>query len=126
MLLLGTVVSGYYVFNAFLYATAVKGYHAFLLQVVCQKRKPQIDGLFLSILHIVGKVKFCLWRARLLEASADRCYHALKIFFYYILWFTVVTMHSCTFLHAAAVKGYHVFKLKVVCKNGSHKLTVCF
>ena len=32
----------------FLHAAAVKGYYVFLLQVVCQKRKPQIDGLFLS------------------------------------------------------------------------------
>ena len=32
----------------FLHAAAVKGYYVFLLQVVCQKWKPQIDGLFLS------------------------------------------------------------------------------
>ena len=33
-------------------ATAVRGYYVFSLQVVCQKRKPQNDGLILSLLHI--------------------------------------------------------------------------
>ena len=28
------------------------GYHAFLLQVVCQKQTPQIDGSFLNLLYI--------------------------------------------------------------------------
>ena len=40
--------------SLFLHAAAVKGYYVFLLQVVCQKLKPQIDGLFLSVLHILG------------------------------------------------------------------------
>ena len=29
-----------------------RGYHIFLLQVVCHKWKPQIDGSFLNVLHI--------------------------------------------------------------------------
>ena len=35
-----------------LQATAVRGYHVFWPQVVCKKRKPHIDGSFLSELHI--------------------------------------------------------------------------
>ena len=59
-------------------ATAVKGYHVFVLQVVCKKRKPQLDSLFLSIMHILGTENFCLWGTRLLQATADRGYHAFK------------------------------------------------
>ena len=28
-----------------------------LPQVVCQKRKPQIDGLYLNVLHVLGQEK---------------------------------------------------------------------
>ena len=44
------------ILDLLLKATAVRGYYVFLPQVVCQKRKPQIDGWFLSILHILGPV----------------------------------------------------------------------
>ena len=53
-----------------LQASAVKGYHIFLLQVVCQKRKPQIDGWFLSLLHIYGQEKSFQWKTRLLHVEA--------------------------------------------------------
>ena len=36
-------------------STAVIGYQVFLLQVVCQERKPKIYGLFLSVVHILGQ-----------------------------------------------------------------------
>ena len=39
-----------------LQSTDVLGYHVFLLQMVWQKRKQQIDGWFLSMLHILGPV----------------------------------------------------------------------
>ena len=58
--------------------SVVIGCHVFLLKVLCQKRKPQIDGLFLPILHILGQVKFCLRRTRLLQATANIGYHAFK------------------------------------------------
>ena len=32
----------------------VKCYHVFFLQVICQKRNPQIHDLFLSVMHILG------------------------------------------------------------------------
>ena len=34
-----------------------RGYHLFLLKVVCQKRKPQIDGPFINVLHLFGQEK---------------------------------------------------------------------
>ena len=34
-----------------------RGYHVFLPQVVCQKRKPQIDNFFRNELHIRGQEK---------------------------------------------------------------------
>ena len=37
-----------------LQATGVKGYQVFLLQVICQERKPQIDGWILGVVHILG------------------------------------------------------------------------
>jgi hypothetical protein len=49
------VVVGYYVVKAFYYIllllkvtiySVVRGYHAFLVRIVCQKWKPQIDGFF--------------------------------------------------------------------------------
>ena len=46
-------VSGISVF--LLQATSVKGYHVFLLLVVCQKQKPHIDDFFFSVLHILGQ-----------------------------------------------------------------------
>ena len=58
--------------------TAVKGYHVFVLQVVCQKRKPQIESLFLGIMHILGQEKIILWGTRVLQATADRGYHVFK------------------------------------------------
>ena len=33
-------------------ATAIRGYYVFFPQLVWQKRKPQIDGWFLSLLHM--------------------------------------------------------------------------
>ena len=36
---------------------AVKSYHVFLPLVVCQKRMPQIDALYLNVLHIEGQEK---------------------------------------------------------------------
>ena len=38
--------------------SVVIGYHVFLLKVLCQKRKPQIDGFFLRMLHILGQEKY--------------------------------------------------------------------
>ena len=32
-----------------------RGFYIFLLQVLCQKRKPQIDGSLLNVLHIQGQ-----------------------------------------------------------------------
>ena len=37
-----------------LQATGVKGYQVFLLQVICQEWKPQIDSWILSVVHILG------------------------------------------------------------------------
>ena len=41
-----------------LQAAAVRGYYVFFLQVVGQKRKPQIDWLFLKLLHIKGQENY--------------------------------------------------------------------
>ena len=77
-----------------------------------------LTASFLSMLHILGQVKYLWWRARLLQASADRCYHALKKkSFYYTVQFKVVTMYSSLFLHATTVKGDHVFLLHVICQK---------
>jgi hypothetical protein len=57
MTILGVLSAEFWVLSAecwLLQATAVRGYNVFLPQVVCQKRKPQIDGWSLSILHILG------------------------------------------------------------------------
>ena len=35
--------------------SVVIGYHVFLLKVLCLKPKPQIDGFFPRILHILGQ-----------------------------------------------------------------------
>ena len=37
-----------------LQATGVKGYQVFLLKVICQERKQQIDGWIFSVVHILG------------------------------------------------------------------------
>ena len=36
-------------------ASSVEGHHVLSLKLLCQKRKPQIDGLVLSVLHILGQ-----------------------------------------------------------------------
>ena len=48
-------------------ATAVTGYHIILLQVVCQKRMPQIDSLFQRILQILCQQN--IMRSRLLQGT---------------------------------------------------------
>ena len=77
MLLYGTCVSGFYRFKAFLLTvTTVQAHHEFSLEVLCQnKRKPQIDGLFQNVLHILGQEKYSSLRTRLLHATACRGYH---------------------------------------------------
>ena len=42
-----------------LQATGVKGYQVFLLQVIRQERKPQIDGWFQIVVHILGQNIHC-------------------------------------------------------------------
>ena len=56
MLLHGTFVSGYYEFRDF---TGVNGYQVFLLQAICQERKPQIDIWILSVVHILDPNIHC-------------------------------------------------------------------
>ena len=34
-------------------ATGIKVYQVFLLQVICQERKPQIDDWILNVVHIL-------------------------------------------------------------------------
>ena len=43
------------------------------------KRKPQIDGLFQSVLLILGQEKYCSWRTRLLHATAISGYHVILL-----------------------------------------------
>ena len=58
-------------FKSFLLqATAVTGYHVILLQVVCQKRKSQIDSLFIRVLHILCQKD--ILRSRLLQGTDIR------------------------------------------------------
>ena len=38
-----------------LQAKYVRAYQVFILQVACQKLKPQVDDWFLSVLHILGQ-----------------------------------------------------------------------
>ena len=40
------------ILDLLLKATVVRAYYVFLPRVVCQKRKPQFDGWFLSLLNI--------------------------------------------------------------------------
>ena len=71
MLLHGTGVSGYYVSMVFLLpASTVEGHHVLSLKVLCQKWKPQIDGLVLSVLHILGQEKKNSLRTMLLQTTA--------------------------------------------------------
>ena len=57
------------------------------------KRKPQIDGLFQNVLHILGQEKYSSWRTRLLHATACRGYHEFnKKPGYYIVQILVITM----------------------------------
>ena len=58
--------------------SVVIGYHVFLLKVLCQKRKPQIDGFVLRILHILDQEKYLSWRCRVLQTTAVRGFHAVN------------------------------------------------
>ena len=76
-LLQTTAVIGYHAFNKkpcycmvqlwvvtmnmriLLQATAVKGYQVFLLQAICQERKPPMEGCILSVLHILSPNLHC-------------------------------------------------------------------
>ena len=60
-----------------LQAIAVKSYHVFLPQVGFQKRKPQIDGSFLNLIHMYGQ-----------ENSSN------EILGYYRILLWLVTMYS--------------------------------
>ena len=51
-------------------------YHLFLLQVVCRKQKPQIDGSLLNLLHIEGEEKP-------FQSYAGRRYH---LFLRQVVW----------------------------------------
>ena len=96
--------------------SVVIGYHVFLLKVLCLKPKPQIDGFFPRILHILGKEKYFLWRCRLLQTTAIRGYHAVtEKPCYYMVQLWVVTMNLGILLQAIGVKGYKVFLLQVIC-----------
>ena len=96
--------------------SVVIGYHVFLLKVLCLKPKPQTDGFFPRILHILGQRKYFSWRCRLLQASAIRGYHAVKKKpCYYMVQLWVVTMNLWILLQATGVKGYQVFLLQVIC-----------
>ena len=77
MLLHGTGVNGYYLFKAFYYQLLLLKVTLYfsISEVLCQKRKPQIDGLLKSVLHILGQEKYCLWRTRSLNATAIKGYH---------------------------------------------------
>ena len=66
--------------------SVVIGYHVFLLKVLCLKPKPQIDGFFPRLLHILGQEKYFSWRCRLLQTTDIRGYHAVnKKPFYYMV-----------------------------------------
>ena len=85
--------------------SVVIGYHVFLLKVWCQKRKQQIDGFFLRILHILYKEKYFSWKCRLLQTTTVRGYHAVnKKPCYYMVLLWVVTMNLRILLQATAVK----------------------
>ena len=105
-------MSGYYLNRAFLqHATANTGYHVFLPQVVCLKRKPQINGLFLRVLHILGQEKKCLWLSRLLQAM--------------LLYGTVVTgyyLFNVSYYGLLLLYVTMYFYYKCYGKNGSNTL----
>ena len=78
MLLHGTGVNGYYIFKAFYYQLLLLKVTLYfsITEVLCQKWKPQIDGLLLkSVLHILGQEKYCSWRTRSLNAMAITMYY---------------------------------------------------
>ena len=91
------------------------------------KRKPQIDGLFLRVLHILGQEKYCSWITRLLQSTA--------LLFEVTIQQETMSLYgtcvSCSYrfkaflLPVTTVKGHHVFSLELLSQNGSHKLTVC-
>ena len=98
--------------------SVVIGYHVFLLKVLCLKPKPQIDGFFPRLLHILGQEKYFSWRCRLLQTTAIRGYHAVnKKPFYYMVQLWVVTKNLRTLLQANGIKGYQLFLLQVICQE---------
>ena len=109
-------------------ATAIKSYHVLLVQEVHQKRKPHIDGLFLTILQILEHVKFNLQRTRLLHATADRGYHASKEKpGYYMVQWQVVTIYSRLFTRCYCCQRVTMYSYcKWYAKNGNHRLTAIF
>ena len=111
-----------------LIATAIKGYHVLLVQEVHKKRKPHIDGLFLTILHILEQVKFSLQRTRLLHATADRGCHASKEKpGYYMVQWQVVTMYSRLFTRCYCCQRVTMYSYcKWYAKNRNHRLTAIF
>ena len=54
--------------------SVVIGYHVFLLKVLCLKPKPQIDGFFPRILHILGQEKIFFME---MQVTTDYYYQRL-------------------------------------------------
>ena len=77
----------------------------FLPQVVCQKRKPQIDGWFLYVRHLPGWDNPLRWK---------RCSCRLLL-----LVISLVTTIYCWI-------GYNILLPQVVCKKKLKKITVGF
>ena len=96
-----------------LQATAVKGYHAFLLLVACQKRKPWIDSSFLSVHISSGKIHF----------RRNSCYRRLLkwvvtmnlglVIINQLLWLTPVKMVTMCTEHSRSIN------MQATCKGDS-------
>ena len=93
--------------------------------MVCQKQKPQIDGFFLRVVHILGQEKYSLWRTRLLQSTAFNMLSTRN---------QITTLYRCEWLlciwdfvlKATSVKGYHVLLLQVICQKQKQQIDFWF
>ena len=74
--------------------SVVKGYHVFLLQVVCQKRKPKIDSLFLQYCNTSSGNIFFIE----IQVTAGYCCSRLPCI-----------QQETMLLHGTGVSGFYVF-----------------
>ena len=94
-----------YILGWLLQDIAVKGYHVFYTQVVFQKRKPQIDGSFLSLMHIYGQ---------------EKSFNGKLGYYRILLW--VVTMYSrlLCILNTSGMPKTEATNWRLVSKSTAH------